>query len=312
MQERRKTAEMKLVTFTLADRDHLGCILGAQVLDLTEASGGSLPDDMLGFIKDGERARATAAEVVAHADMAASMRPIDEVDLRAPIPRPHKNVFAVGKNYLTHIEEGATAREEAVELPEVPVFFTKTPTTVIGPGATIPWRPDITKKLDWEAELAVIIGREGRDIREAEAFQYIFGYTAANDVSARDLQFRGTQWFKGKSLDRSCPLGPVIVTRDEILDPGALDIECRVNGEVKQKANTRDMIFGFAQIIAALSAGMTLEPGDVILTGTPEGVGFARKPPEFLKPGDCVEVEIAEIGILKNVVGQDPMREFAA
>jgi 2-keto-4-pentenoate hydratase/2-oxohepta-3-ene-1,7-dioic acid hydratase in catechol pathway len=186
---------------------------------------------------------------------------------------------------------------------ERPVFFTKPPTCVIGPDAEIPWHGQVSTSIDWEAELAVIIGREGRDIDEASALSYVFGYTIANDVTARDLQQRHGQWYKGKSLDGFCPLGPVVVTVDEIPDPQRLDIGLRVNGEAKQSSNTRHMIFSVARLIAEWSAGMTLLPGDILLTGTPSGVGAGRTPPEFLKPGDLVEAAVERIGVLRNRVG---------
>jgi 2-keto-4-pentenoate hydratase/2-oxohepta-3-ene-1,7-dioic acid hydratase in catechol pathway len=188
-------------------------------------------------------------------------------------------------------------------LPEAPVFFTKPPSAVIGPDHAIPWHGHVSTAVDWEVELAVVIGREGRDIREVDAMAHVFGYTVANDVTARDLQRRHQQWYKGKGLDGFCPLGPVVVTADEIADPHALDIGLRVNGVEKQRSNTRHLIFRIPRLIAEWSAGMTLYPGDVLLTGTPPGVGVGRTPPEFLKPGDVVEAEIPAIGLLRNVVG---------
>jgi 2-keto-4-pentenoate hydratase/2-oxohepta-3-ene-1,7-dioic acid hydratase in catechol pathway len=189
------------------------------------------------------------------------------------------------------------------DAPKSPVFFTKPPTCVIGPDQKIPWHPRVSTSIDWEAELAVIIGRECRDVDEASALEFVFGYTVANDVTARDLQARHQQWYKGKGLDGFCPLGPMIVTRDEIGDPQALDISLRVNGETKQQSNTRHMIFSVARLITEWSAGMTLLPGDILLTGTPSGVGVGRTPPEFLKPGDVVEAEVGGIGVLRNTVG---------
>jgi 2-keto-4-pentenoate hydratase/2-oxohepta-3-ene-1,7-dioic acid hydratase in catechol pathway len=213
-------------------------------------------------------------------------------------------VVAVGRNYKEHVEEAARSRRQEIPLPEHPVFFTKRASAVIGPEAPIPWDAKLTEGLDWEAELAVVFGRRGTNIPPAQVFDYVFGYTCANDISARDLQSKrhGGQWFKGKSLDGSCPLGPWIVTADELLNPHDLEIVCRVNGQVKQRSNTRMMIFDIPAMAAELSAGLTLEPGDVFLTGTPSGVGFARTPPEFLRPGDVVEVEIQGIGVLRNRV----------
>ncbi|MBV8368507.1 MAG: fumarylacetoacetate hydrolase family protein [Candidatus Eremiobacteraeota bacterium] len=221
--------------------------------------------------------------------------------LHAPL-RPRKNVFCVGRNYLAHAEEGARVRGEELKLPAVPTFFSKAPTAIADPDATLHLDGTVSQKYDWEAELGVVIGTRCKDVREADALGVIFGYTCVNDVSARDVQNATTQWFKGKTLDDTCPLGPWLVSADEIADPQRLDVSLRVNGETKQHASTAVMIFPIARIIAELSKGLTLEPGDVIATGTPEGVGFARNPPEFLKDGDVVEVEVSQVGVLRNRV----------
>jgi 2-keto-4-pentenoate hydratase/2-oxohepta-3-ene-1,7-dioic acid hydratase in catechol pathway len=227
--------------------------------------------------------------------------PLAEARLHAPL-HPRKNVFCVGRNYLAHAEEGARVRGEELKLPSVPTFFSKAPTAIADPDATLHLDGAVSQKYDWEAELGVVIGMRCKDVAESDALKVIFGYTCVNDVSARDVQNATTQWFKGKTLDDTCPLGPWIVTADEIPDPQALDVSLRVNGETKQHASTSVMIFSVARIIAELSKGCTLEPGDVIATGTPEGVGFARNPPEFLKDGDVMEVEIAKVGVLRNTV----------
>jgi 2-keto-4-pentenoate hydratase/2-oxohepta-3-ene-1,7-dioic acid hydratase in catechol pathway len=225
---------------------------------------------------------------------------LSSLQLLAPVPRPGKNIFCVGWNYLEHFEEGAAGRAVPVDLPDHPVFFTKAPTTANGPYADIRIGRATTEKLDWEVELGVIIGKAGIDIAQEQAMSHVFGYTVINDVTGRDIQRQhGQQWFKGKSLDGSCPMGPVIVTADE-LDPAALQLTCRVNGKVKQDSNTEYMYFKIPRLIAELSHGLTLEPGDIIATGTPSGVGHARKPPEFLKSGDVLESEIAGIGVLRN------------
>jgi 2-keto-4-pentenoate hydratase/2-oxohepta-3-ene-1,7-dioic acid hydratase in catechol pathway len=230
--------------------------------------------------------------------------PLSAVKLLAPIPRPRKNVFCVGWNYLEHFQEGAKARAPGVELPAHPTFFTKAPTTVNGPYDRVPLHAGVTQKVDWEVELGVIIGKGGTNITEANAMKHIFGYCVINDVSAREIQRQhGNQWFKGKSLDGHCPMGPWIVTADEVKDPFNLDVQTRVNGVVKQNSNTRHMYFKIPRIIASLSAGLTLEPGDIISTGTPEGVGHARTPPEFLKKGDLLETEITGLGLLQNRIG---------
>lgn len=227
--------------------------------------------------------------------------PLSEVNLVAPII-PERNVFCVGWNYLKHYDESVGKREgQEVDLPDRPTFFSKLPTTIIGPDKDVALHEKHTSKLDWEVELAIVIGKEGRDITEADAADYVFGYTIANDISARDLQrAHGAQWFKGKSLDRTCPLGPALVTVDEIQDPQNLFIRCSLNGEVMQDGHTSRQIFNVRRIISELSAGLTLLPGDVILTGTPEGIGNARTPPIFLKNGDLIECEIENIGFLRN------------
>ena len=224
---------------------------------------------------------------------------LEHVRLRAPIV-PLKNVFCVGRNYVGHAEEIARARGIPLSLPPVPTFFTKAPTSIADPEATLHLAPSLSSQYDYEAELAVVIGTKCRDVPESEALATIFGYTALNDVTARDLQKEHGQWFKGKSLDETCPIGPWIVSADEIGDPQKLDIAIRIDGATKQQSNTAQMIFSVAQIVASLSRGMTLEPGDVIATGTPDGVGFARTPPEFLHDGASMEVELARIGVLRN------------
>jgi 2-keto-4-pentenoate hydratase/2-oxohepta-3-ene-1,7-dioic acid hydratase in catechol pathway len=223
------------------------------------------------------------------------------VKLESPV-QPRKNVFCVGRNYMGHAEEIARARGTELKLPSVPTFFTKAPTAVVGPDATIHLDGTLSHEYDYEAELAVVIGRRCRNVPESEALGVVFGYTCLNDVTARDLQREHQQWFKGKSLDETCPIGPWIVSADEIPDPQALDIALRIDGVTKQRSNTSQMIFGVAQIIASLSAGLTLEPGDTIATGTPDGVGFARTPPEFLRDGVTMEVEIEGIGVLRSSV----------
>jgi 2-keto-4-pentenoate hydratase/2-oxohepta-3-ene-1,7-dioic acid hydratase in catechol pathway len=227
--------------------------------------------------------------------------PLTDLVLRAPL-QPKKNIFCVGRNYLAHAEEGAKAQGIALDLPAVPTFFTKAPTVVADPGQALALDSAVSTKYDWEAELGVIIGTTCKDVSEDDALSKIFGYTCFNDVTARDLQRSHVQWFKGKSLDHSGPIGPWIVDSADIADPQALDIALRVNGEVKQSSNTSKMIFNIKQVIASLSAGLTLEPGDIIASGTPEGVGYARTPPEFLEDGDVMDVEIAGIGILRNAV----------
>jgi 2-keto-4-pentenoate hydratase/2-oxohepta-3-ene-1,7-dioic acid hydratase in catechol pathway len=229
-----------------------------------------------------------------------------DVRLLAPIV-PKRNVFCVGWNYAEHFAEGTEFRPASApqEIPEHPAFFSKNPFAIVGPDAPVRHPAPISDQLDYEVELAVVIGRQGRDVPERDALDLVFGYTIANDVSVRDVQrtWHGGQWFKGKNFDTHLPLGPWIVTTDEIPDPQALRITTRVNGVTKQDSNTKHMVFPVARIVAELSAGLTLRPGDVIITGTPEGVGMGRKPPEWLRPGDVMELEVEHIGVLRNVIG---------
>ena len=221
-------------------------------------------------------------------------RPLAGTELLAPLPQPGK-IVAIGRNYREH------ATEEGVEPPPAPLVFAKFPSSVVGHGAEIRWDPGLTGQVDYEAELAVVIGRRARNVSREEALRYVFGYTCLNDVSARDIQFGDGQWVRGKSLDTFCPMGPVLVTADEIGDPQDLAISCTVGAERVQNARTSAMYFGIAEIISYCSRSFTLEPGDVIATGTPGGVGVFRDPPRFLQDGDQVTVEIEGIGRLENV-----------
>jgi len=223
---------------------------------------------------------------------------IDEVELIAPIPRPVRNIFCVGKNYMDHIEE--MNKDISGLNIQYPQYFTKATHTVTGPFADVPLHSDVTAQVDYEAELAVIIGKKGINIPEDKAMDYVFGYTIINDVTARDLQQNHSQWFKGKSLDGFCPMGPWIVTRDEIIHPVELNISSWVNGELRQRSNTRHMIFSIPKLISILSQGLTLEPGDILATGTPAGVGMGFDPPRVLKSGDVVRIEIEKIGYIEN------------
>ena len=295
---------MRLVTFESPAGPRLGAGVGENVLDL--AASADLPTDMLTFIEAGERTweRArTLVQQLEHDGVREGLQPLRAVKLLAPIPRPRKNVFALGLNYKEHVAEGARARGSEMKLPEYPVFFSKVTTSVIGPDEPIPYDGRLSDRWDWEVELAVVIGKAGRDITREQAFDHIFGYTVLNDVSVRDIQRKhGNQFFRGKSIDGTCPIGPWIVTRDEVPDPHRLRGTTRVNRVTKQDSNTSYMIFDIPATIESLAAGMTLEPGDIIATGTPDGVGFARNPPEFLKPGDVVEMEVEGVGLLRNPV----------
>jgi 5-carboxymethyl-2-hydroxymuconate isomerase len=246
--------------------------------------------------------RAVAAEhledIISRHGLEPVGREVHVTDVRLLAPVIPGKVLAVGQNYLDHI------REQGIDPPETPVLFPKFPTSVIGPGDEIRWTSGLTEQVDYEAELAVVIGRRASRVRAEDALGHVFGYTGANDVSARDLQFGDGQWTRGKGLDRFLPLGPAIVEIDEVPDPQDVAVRCRVNGDLVQDASTREMVFSVAELIAFVSEGITLEPGDVILTGTPKGVGYFRDPQLFLAPGDVVEVEIGDFGVLANPVGE--------
>ena len=280
---------MRVCRFASGTEQHIGIVDGASVLPIRDAG------EMVDLIERGIGEAVTGSAV-----------PLASVRLLAPIV-PKRNVFAVGWNYAEHFAEGKDFRPASApqEIPAHPALFSKNPFAIVGPDAPVRHPAPISDQLDYEVELAVVIGRAGRDIPEREALAHVFGYTIANDVSVRDVQrtWHGGQWFKGKNFDTHLPLGPWIVTADEIPDPQTLRLTTRVNGVTKQDSNTKHMVFPVARIIAELSAGLTVHPGDVIITGTPEGVGMGRKPPEWLKPGDVLELEIERIGVLRNPVG---------
>ena len=234
--------------------------------------------------------------------IAAEGRPLAELHLLAPVPRPGK-VVAIGRNYADH------AAEEGAVPPATPLVFAKFPSSVVGPGADIRWDPSLTAQVDYEAELAVVIGRRARNVTEDDALGHVLGYTCLNDVSARDLQFADGQWVRGKSLDTFCPMGPAIVTTDELPDPGDLRVACIVNGETLQDDRTSAMFFGVRQIISHCSQAFTLEPGDVIATGTPAGVGIFRRPPRLLQDGDVVTIVVEGVGELTNTCRTGPATE---
>jgi 2-keto-4-pentenoate hydratase/2-oxohepta-3-ene-1,7-dioic acid hydratase in catechol pathway len=280
---------MRLVTFETLGGQRLGVLRGRHEVVEVES-----PPDMLSLIDDGEEGLVAARSFLD--STRARTHKLGDVKLLAPIPEPRGNVIAIGRNYAAHAQE--TAREKA---PEPPTVFTKAITSIAGPYDDVVIDPAISTQVDWEVELGVVVGRHGRDIAAERAMDHVFGYVALNDVSARDIQFGwGGQYFKGKSLDGYCPIGPWIVTRDEIDDPQSLRLMLRVNGELKQDGNTHDMIYPVASIIEWVSQGMTLLAGSIIATGTPDGVGFARTPPEFLEPGDVMETEVEGIGTMRN------------
>jgi len=297
---------MKLVTFTQSGRTRLGVIAdnGDTVIDLSVVAP-ELPTDMTGLILGGRKALAAARAAIKTREKAARL-PLEGVRLCAPIPEPRRNIMCVGKNYFDHALEfdksGFDTTEGADAIPEVPIIFTKAPTTVIGPNDPIPSRLDPTRSVDYEVELAVVIGKGGRGITKRDAFKHVFGYTIINDVTARHLQSRHKQWFLGKSIDGFCPMGPWLVTADEIKDVRKMRVQTRVNGELRQNALVKDLIFDIPTLIKTLSMGMTLVPGDIISTGTPAGVGIGFRPPRFLKRGDVVTMSIDGLGVLENPV----------
>ncbi len=313
---------MRFVTFTRKNQQRLGLMSPEGfIMDLSEIlarnlKGGKPPffSSMQAFIEGGGKALQAAKKVekfvASKSDdekkklfAAGTLVRPTQAKLISPIPTPRKNCLMLGINYREHVDEGARARSLEIKYPDYPVYFTKPPTSVIGHlGKVI--KHKVTDKLDWEVELAVVIGKKGRNIPKADAYDYIFGYTVCLDMTARELQRIHGQWFKGKALDTFCPLGPWIVHKSAMPDPQQVRLICRVNGQVMQDGNTRDMIFDIPTIVESLSGGMTLEPGDIISTGTPSGVGFARTPPVFLNPGDKVEGEVEGIGILEVTIAE--------
>jgi 2-keto-4-pentenoate hydratase/2-oxohepta-3-ene-1,7-dioic acid hydratase in catechol pathway len=304
---------MRCVTFSVGGNGtgaeggvgRLGAQIGDTVLNLAALAaqaGVFLPTDLLSLVRGGDPALHAAEELIRDADghwPEGVAHDLSAVTLHAPL-RPGK-VVGIGLNYVEHVEESSRSLDTAKELPDRPVLFGKPATAVTGPGAPILHNADLTSRLDWECELAVVIGRTAFRVSEEDALEYVFGYSIMNDISARD-QRRSGQWFFSKGQDSYAPFGPCVLTADEVPDPQNLDLSLRVNGETKQKSNTKHMLFGIRRLIADISSGMTLEPGDVISTGSPSGVGAGMNPPQFLRPGDLVEATIERIGTLANPV----------
>lgn len=300
---------MRLITYrsdvTAAAR--LGAIVDNQVVDLarlSEERGQYLPDNMLDFIDlgpQGVRAGTELLNVYQGQFPAGTAWPVQNVKILAPIPRPRKNIFGIGLNYVEHVAESSRTLDTSKELPKEPVIFSKPPTSVIGPGDAIEHNSKITQQLDWEVELAVIIGTRAKGVSEVDALSYVFGYSLMIDMSARDCR-RAGQWIYSKGQDTYAPFGPCIVTADEIPDPHSLNLSLKVNGVTKQDSNTRHMLFNVNALIADISKGITLEPGDIIATGTPEGVGAGRSPQEWVWPGDVIEAYVEKIGELRHPV----------
>lgn len=296
--------------FLTLEQGQLGALLeqeGQQVVDLTAAAKlfelEPVPTSLAEIVSwTDEQVEALWGLAQVALDKGVSCRPYSEVKAIAPIPQPRRNILCLGKNYLDHAKEVAEKMKASGDAPEHPIIFTKATTSVIGPEDEIPAHSDLTRKLDYEAELALIMGKEGRDIPEDQAMDYVFGYTAINDVSARDLQKDHVQWFRAKSLDGFAPMGPVVVHRSVMPEPEDIQVSCHINGEQRQCANLDQLIFDLPTIIATLSKGMTLLPGDIIATGTPAGVGMGFRPSKYLKSGDEVVVSVTGVGSLINRV----------
>ncbi len=295
---------MQLVSYTAAGTTGIGVIdkQTDEMVDLGRCDT-ALPRTMLALIAMGEEGLERVTRALASGQ---HRLPVAKVRMVAPIPRPSRNILCVGKNYRDHVNEvqsmNASDQDQNAAQPKYPIIFTKATSSVIGPKVPIQAALDPTDSVDYEGELAVIIGRGGRDIHRDKAMAHIYGYTIVNDLTSRRLQKRRQQWFLGKSLDGFCPMGPSLVTRDEISDVNALQIQTRVNGELRQNASVAEMIFDIPTLIATLSSVMTLEAGDIIATGTPAGVGMGFTPPRYLHPGDVVSVTIEPLGTLENPV----------
>jgi len=300
---------MRLVTYRadVCAAARLGALVGDLVIDLNLLAARSnrvLPTSMLELIDLGPAAWRAAATLIKTSEdnwPEGTAWPVQNVKLLAPIPRPRKNIFGIGLNYVEHVAESARTLDTSKDLPKQPVIFSKPPTTVIGPGDAIEHDAAVTQQLDWEVELAVIIGTRAKRVSAADALQHVFGYSVMIDISARDCR-RAGQWIYSKGQDTYAPFGPCIVTADEIPDPQTLDLSLSVNGDIKQSSNTRFMLFSVAALIADISVGITLEPGDIIATGTPSGVGAGRSPQEWLWPGHVVQASVQNIGSLRHPV----------
>ena len=300
---------MRLVTYraSVEAEARLGAIINDLVVDLARfgaTRGVDLPSTMLEFIDLGPAAVSAVSALIGSAKGVfpiGSAVPLSNVKLLAPIPRPRKNIFGIGLNYTEHVAESAKSLDTSAELPRQPVIFSKPPTSVIGPDEPILHNAEITQQLDWEVELAAIIGTRAKGVSREDALRYVFGYTVCIDMSARDCR-RAGQWIYSKGQDSFCPMGPVVVTADEIPDPQTLDLWLTVNGVEKQRSNTAFMLFKVDELIADISKGITLEPGDIIATGTPAGVGAGRDPQEWVWPGDTIVACVEGIGTLRHPV----------
>lgn len=293
---------MKLVTFQTEGKEKTGILEGDRVIEIISSQGKSL-NNMLDLIDAvGEKDNIINFSSIQDLEQG-KIYEINDVKILAPVRYPRRNFFCLGMNYADHAKEVAfTETEKKPEVPKFPVYFSKLAYPALEDKGIIPYDEELTKMVDYEVELAVIIGKEGKDIKEDEALDYVFGYTIANDISARNLQGKHGQWFKGKSVDNYAPLGPYILTADELENPSGLQLKCYVNDELRQNANTKDLVFPIPRVISDLSRGLTLRRGDVILTGTPSGVGLGFKPYKFVKSGDVIRCEIDKLGSLTTYI----------
>ena len=268
--------------------------------EMTYFGSDILPDNMQELIEQGDAALDKVRGIIAKLDDKCLMIPLNEVRIMAPIERPRKNIFCVGMNYMAHALEIAGGKD--TEVPKLPIFFSKPPTCIVGHNDIVKNHKPVVKYLDYEIELAVVIAKKAFRVTKETAYDYVFGYTIMNDVTARELQKNHGQWFLGKSPDTFGPMGPYIAHKSEIPNPHSLELKCFINGELRQNSNTGDMIFDIPTLIATLSSVVTLEPGDIIATGTPSGVGVGFEPKKFLNPGDEMRLEIEKIGVLVNTI----------
>ncbi|QGQ44611.1 fumarylacetoacetate hydrolase family protein [Metabacillus sediminilitoris] len=296
---------MKFVTAMIHNEQFIGLVHGEKIIDLRKAEKdifelSSFPNTLLQCVAKGDKFVQNVKQIVDKINVKEGsesyLYPLADVKILSPIPNPPKNILCVGKNYRNHVIEMGSEED----IPKHVLLFTKAPTSVIGHKDEIDPHLHITKELDYEGELAVVIGKKGKQINEEDAMDYVFGYTIVNDVTARNLQKQHTQYFLGKSLDTSCPIGPYLVHKSAIENPYDLKIKTSVNNEIRQDGNTKDMIFSIEHIISTISQGTTLEPGDIIATGTPAGVGNGFHPPKYLQQGDIIEIEVEGIGVLEN------------
>lgn len=300
---------MHFVTYASNEKITLGLlstdqksVIPLQVAEKYYLNSNTLPDTMLELLDQGDAAIATVQKIIAKLDAPCPKMSLGNVRLLAPIPRPRKNIFCVGKNYVEHALEFEKSKDVNIAVPKLPVIFTKPPTCVVGTGDIVKNHKHMTSQMDYEIELAVVIGKTASQITKEAAYEYVFGYTIMNDVSARDLQKNHAQWIMGKGPDTFAPLGPCIVHKNDVPNPHNLNLKCFINGELRQNANTKDMVFDIPTLIATISSVITLEPGDIIATGTPAGVGGGFNPPKFLQPGDEMRLEIEPIGVLINTI----------